>query len=70
MTEESFQRPKHPPCLIYAWELYMLEFDMFDLRMMHYFLGIEIVQSAIGIFLCLSKEICARNLRQVLDEEL
>ena len=48
----------------------MLEFDMFDLRMMHYFLGIEIVQSAIGIFLCLSKEICARNLRQVWDEEL
>ena len=48
----------------------MLEFDMFDLIMMHYFLGVEIVQSAIGIFLCLSKEICARNLRQVWDEEL
>ena len=48
----------------------MLGFDMFDLKMMHYFLGIEIVQSAIGIFLCLSKEICAGNLRQVWDEEL
>ena len=47
----------------------MLGFDMFDLKMMHYFLGIEIVQSAIGIFLCLSKEICARNLRQVWDED-
>ena len=27
----------------------MLEFDMSDLGMMHYFLGIEVVQSAGGI---------------------
>ena len=29
----------------------MLEFDMSDLGMMHYFLGIEVVQSAAGIFI-------------------
>ncbi|KAK9681859.1 hypothetical protein RND81_10G032400 [Saponaria officinalis] len=33
----------------------MVEFDMTDLGMMHYFLGIEVVQSDIGIFLCQKK---------------
>lgn len=30
----------------------MLEFDMFDLGKMRYFLGVEVVQSAQGIFTC------------------
>lgn len=33
----------------------MEEFDMSDLGMMHYFLGIEVVQSAAGIFISQQK---------------
>lgn len=33
----------------------MHEFDMYDLGMMHYFLGIEVVQLDSGIFLCQKK---------------
>lgn len=33
----------------------MLEFDMSDLGMMHYFLGIEVKQTAAGIFICQKK---------------
>lgn len=35
----------------------MHEFDMSDLGMMHYFFGIEVVQSDCGIFLCQKKYI-------------
>ena len=40
----------------------MLEFDMSDLGMMHYFLGIEVVQSAVGIFITQR-----RYAREILD---
>jgi len=40
----------------------MNEFEMTDLGMMHYFLGIEIVQSDIGIFLSQKKYV-----RDILD---
>ena len=40
----------------------MLEFDMSDLGMMHYFLGIEVVQSAAGIFITQR-----RYAREILD---
>ena len=40
----------------------MNEFGMIDLAMMHYFLGIEIVQSDIGIFLSQKKYV-----RDILD---
>ena len=33
----------------------MIEFEMFDLDMMHYFLDIEIVQSTNGIFISQKK---------------
>lgn len=33
----------------------MIEFDMSNLGMMHYFLGIKMVQSVIGIFICQRK---------------
>lgn len=33
----------------------MLEFHMFDLRMIHYFLGIEIVQFVDGIYISKKK---------------
>lgn len=38
----------------------IVEFEMSDLGKMHYFLGLEVVQSKMGFF-CLSKEICGRN---------
>jgi len=38
----------------------MLEFDMTDLGMMRYFLGIEVVQSLDGIFVCQRK--CAHEI--------
>lgn len=47
----------------------MLEFEMIDLGKMHYFLNIEVVQSTVGIFIS-QKEVCARNSRQVSNEEL
>ena len=40
----------------------MLEFDMSDLGMMHYFLGIEVVQSAVGNFITQRK-----YAREILD---
>ncbi|XP_048226569.1 uncharacterized mitochondrial protein AtMg00810-like [Ricinus communis] len=40
----------------------MTEFEMSDLGLMHYFLGIEIVQSADGIFVCQKKYV-----REILD---
>lgn len=33
----------------------MVEFEITDLGMMHYFLGIEVVQSAVGIFITQKK---------------
>ena len=47
----------------------MVEFEMSDLGMLHYFLGIEVVQSA-KWDLYFSKEVCARCFRQVSDEGL
>lgn len=41
----------------------MLEFDMSDLGMMHYFIGIEVVQSATGIFISQKKYV-----RDILDK--
>jgi len=32
-------------------ESMMIEFDMTDLGMLHYFIGIEIMQSTVGIFI-------------------
>lgn len=46
----------------------MVEFDMFDLRIMHYFLGIEVKQSVAGIFF--SQKKCVRNFRKISNEEL
>ena len=40
----------------------MAEFGMSDLGMMHYFLGIEVVQSSTGIFISQKK-----NVREILD---
>ncbi|KAK2986839.1 hypothetical protein RJ640_011064 [Escallonia rubra] len=40
----------------------MVEFEMSDLGMMHYFLGIEVVQSTNGIFICQKKYV-----REILD---
>lgn len=40
----------------------MGEFEMYDLGMMHYFLGIEVVQSSTGIFLSQKKYV-----REILD---
>lgn len=39
----------------------MHEFDMSDLGMLHYFLGIEVVQTAVGIF------ISQKNVQEILD---
>jgi hypothetical protein len=39
----------------------MKEFDMTDLGRMRYFLGLEVVQRADGIF-CLSEEVCSRGI--------
>lgn len=36
-------------------ESMMVEFDMFDLRMIHYFFGIEVVQYAAEIFISQKK---------------
>ena len=47
----------------------MVEFDMSDLGMMHYFLGIEVMQFATGIFVS-QKFLCARNFKHVSYEEL
>lgn len=51
--------------LIYTWNDFnmferfkqsmMLEFDMYDLGKMHYFLGMEVVQSKVGIFISQKK---------------
>ncbi|XP_068638373.1 uncharacterized mitochondrial protein AtMg00810-like [Aristolochia californica] len=40
----------------------MAEFEMFDLGLMHYFLGIEVVQSSTGIFISQKKSV-----REILD---
>lgn len=40
----------------------MSEFDMSDLGIMHYFLGIEVIQSAAGIFIS-RKKIYSRDSR-------
>jgi len=40
----------------------MFEFDMSDIGMMHYFLGIEVVQSVVGIFITQRK-----YTREILD---
>ncbi|KAK6791895.1 hypothetical protein RDI58_010976 [Solanum bulbocastanum] len=41
----------------------MVEFEMSDLGKMHYFLGLEVVQSENGIFVSQKK-----NLREILDQ--
>lgn len=47
----------------------MKEFDMSDLGLMHYFLGIEVVQSAAGIFIC-QKKYVLEVLERFSDAEL
>ena len=46
----------------------MIEFDMIDLGLIHYFLGIEVLQSSAGVFI--SKKKCSRNFRQIHDQGL
>ena len=43
------------------------EFEMKDLGMMHQFLGMEVWQSADGIFLR-QREVCSRDLEEVWDD--
>lgn len=43
------------PCLLILRKPIMKEFDMKDLGLMHYFLGIEVVQSSAAIFICQKK---------------
>jgi Reverse transcriptase (RNA-dependent DNA polymerase) len=44
-----------------------LEFEMIDLRMMRYFLGLKIRQEISGIF-CISRRIRSENSSEVQDE--
>ena len=46
----------------------MVEFEMFDISMIHYFFGIKIVQSANGILI--SQKKCVRYFGQVSNEGL
>lgn len=46
-----------------------IEFEMSDLGLMHYFLGIEVVQSANGYFIS-QKKVCPRDLKQISDAGL
>jgi len=43
----------------------MLEFDLFDLGRMRYFLEIKVVQSLDGI--CMSEKVCSQNSSKVLN---
>ena len=46
-----------------------VEFEMSDLGLMHYFLGIEVVQSANGYFIS-QKKVCPGDLKQISDAGL
>ena len=46
------------------------EFNMKDLGKLMYFLGIEVIQTADGIWLLQQAEVCARHVREVWDDRM